>query len=513
MPDSFSTNKGHPGYPGTFLRSFTISLIPAILAFVLVAHPDAAARPPAQPPAHLKPATTTKTRSLTERPADPARQLLVRRLRHLGTRGVLSRGITAVHIAYARTGKPLYAVKAKRPLNPASNVKLVSTATALAILGPRWRYVTLVLGEPPSPAGRVQGGLRLVGSGDPTLDLQATERLAAKLHQRGVRQIQGDVLLGPRLRVHLNAEQAADLLADAASDARSAGDPTRDSAGKSSRDGNGKAQGDREGEGDGDADHRASCTTSAATQTRVDPTDLGAAAFHRALSQAGIAVTGRVRRLPRSWRRAPRRPGDRELARHHSAVLAKLLEEINHPSDNRLAEAVLRTAGAVMFGGRLTRRKGVRAMRWWLRRIARVPLRKVRLENGSGLSTLSRLSPRQLTRVLRVALGYTHRRRELSPARQSRVQRDAAAYRESLPRAARDGTLQYRFVGSMARRYVRAKTGTLRGIITLSGVITPPGGRPVVFSILSNGIEHDERYFVRRRHEKMVEAIYRYLTR
>ncbi len=505
MSDSFSMNKGHAGSPGTLLRPFSISLIPALLTFLFVSHPEASARPPAQPHASPKPATTTKTSSLTKRPADPARQLLARRLRHLGTQGVLSRGVTAVHVAYARTGKPLYAAKVNRPLNPASNVKLVSTATALAILGPRWRYVTLVLGKPPSPAGRVQGGLRLVGSGDPTLGLRAMESLAAKLHQRGVRQIQGDVLLGHRLRVHLDAEQAADLLADAASDARSTGDTAGDTAGDSNGDGNGRAQ--------DDGDNGASSTASAATQTRLDPADPGTAAFRRALSQVGITVTGRVRRPQRSWRRPPRRPGDRELARHHSAVLAKLLEEISHPSDNRLAEAVLRTAGAVMFGGRPTRRKGVRAMRWWLRRIARVPLRKVRLENGSGLSTVSRLSPRQLTRVLRVALGYTYSRRELSPTRQARVQRNAAVFRASLPRAARDGTLRYRFVGSPARRYVRAKTGTLHGIIALSGVVTPPGGRPVVFSILSNGIEHDERYFVRRRHEKMVEAIYRYLTR
>jgi D-alanyl-D-alanine carboxypeptidase/D-alanyl-D-alanine-endopeptidase (penicillin-binding protein 4) len=445
----------------------------------------------ARPPAHPK----TEAPAVAKKPADPARAQLARRLDHLRSKGVLDRGVTAVYVAYARSGNRLYAAHPRRKLNPASNVKLVSTATALAILGPRWRYVTLVLGKPPSStgpsAGRIEGGLRMMGSGDPTLDEEALGALAARLKERGVRLVEGDVQVGRRILVQIEDDDS-ELWSRCGAGARAM---TR-------------------------AANRA--TARAANPGEVKPSAAGPAlrpgedcttiALGEALREAGVAVTGRVRRPPRSWLRPRRRADDRELARHQSAPLSDLLVDINHPSDNRLAEAVLRTASAVLFGGRPTRRKGVRAMRWWLRRIARLPLGTIRLENGSGLSTRSRMSPRQIARVLRVALGYRASSRDLSSTRKARIRRDAKVYHASLPRAGRDGTLQYRFRGSAARRYVRAKTGTLNGIITLSGVITPPGGRPVVFSILSNGIRHDERYFVRRRHQKMVEAIYRYLT-
>src|SRR4029078_5122211 len=55
---------------------------------------------------------------------------------------ILRRGVTAVYVVDARTGEDIYAVHADDKINPASNVKLVSTATVLDMLGPSWRYST-----------------------------------------------------------------------------------------------------------------------------------------------------------------------------------------------------------------------------------------------------------------------------------------------------------------------------------------------------------------------------------
>src|SRR5262249_27388496 len=62
-----------------------------------------------------------------------------------------------------------------------------------------------------------------------------------------------------------------------------------------------------------------------------------------------------------------------------------------------------------------------------------------------------------------------------------------AVFRESLPVAGIDGTLQSRMKGTAASGNLRAKTGTLSHVVTLSGYVTSAAGEPLVFSILLNG--------------------------
>ena len=76
----------------------------------------------------------------------------------------------------AESGKPIYSRNEKSGLNAASNVKLVTSAAALALLGPEFRWKTAVLGLAPAeggravnPAGELQGDLFLRVSGDPIL--------------------------------------------------------------------------------------------------------------------------------------------------------------------------------------------------------------------------------------------------------------------------------------------------------------------------------------------------------
>ena len=62
----------------------------------------------------------------------------------------------------------------------------------------------------------------------------------------------------------------------------------------------------------------------------------------------------------------------------------------------------------------------------------------------------------------------------------------ARAFRDGLPIAGVDGTLRTRMRGTAAQGNVRAKTGTLRGVNTLSGYLTTAGGESWAFSILLN---------------------------
>ena len=91
-------------------------------------------------------------------------------------------------------------------------------------------------------------------------------------------------------------------------------------------------------------------------------------------------------------------------------------------------------------------------------------------EEGSGLSRGQLVSPAATVALLRYMDGHPWR----------------DAWYASLPVGGVDGTLKDRFVEGPAFHNVRAKTGTLRYVVALSGYVTPPSGEPLVFSILLN---------------------------
>jgi D-alanyl-D-alanine carboxypeptidase len=93
----------------------------------------------------------------------------------------MKQAVNGVLVMDIRTGKTIYSLGADRQLNPASNVKLVSTATALDALGPEFNFATRLLGAAPDAGGVVAGDVYLVGSFDPTLRQGDLQRLAAAL--------------------------------------------------------------------------------------------------------------------------------------------------------------------------------------------------------------------------------------------------------------------------------------------------------------------------------------------
>ncbi|HEY0138084.1 MAG TPA: D-alanyl-D-alanine carboxypeptidase, partial [Nannocystis sp.] len=82
----------------------------------------------------------------------------------------LAGATVGVHVVDLADGRVLYARNAELAQNPASNVKLVTTAAALALLGPEHRYVTRVYVDPKALKGHtIDGDLYLRGGGDPSL--------------------------------------------------------------------------------------------------------------------------------------------------------------------------------------------------------------------------------------------------------------------------------------------------------------------------------------------------------
>lgn len=101
----------------------------------------------------------------------------------------------AVVVGEAGGGRALLRWHADRPMQPASLTKLVTTAAALDLLGPDWRWHTPVWLQGPIEQGVLHGSVFIRGSGDPSLVQERVWLLLQRLREAGVRRIEGDIVL------------------------------------------------------------------------------------------------------------------------------------------------------------------------------------------------------------------------------------------------------------------------------------------------------------------------------
>jgi D-alanyl-D-alanine carboxypeptidase/D-alanyl-D-alanine-endopeptidase (penicillin-binding protein 4) len=160
--------------------------------------------------------------------------------------------------------------------------------------------------------------------------------------------------------------------------------------------------------------------------------------------------------------------GRRVLAARISVPVAQDIKVINKTSQNLHAEMLLRLLGKT-FGSDGSFEQGTRVVRQFLID-AGIDDNDFFFYDGSGLSAKDKISPRAFTRLLAYA---SH-------------QPWGAAWRDTLPIAGVDGTLDNRFKNAPFKGRMWAKTGTLDEANALSGYVTAASGRVVAFSILVN---------------------------
>lgn len=194
-----------------------------------------------------------------------------------------------------------------------------------------------------------------------------------------------------------------------------------------------------------------------------DPAIVAAKQLKAALSRRGIRVSGavRLRRLPRAGASRAR------IAHVNSPRMADLARETNRASNNFFAEMMLKGLGA-RHGKAGTTRSGAAVVRSFARRMRT----GISAKDGSGLTRSNYASPLAVGRLLERMLSH----------------RAKKSFLASLPVAGRHGTLRRRMRGTAAQDRCRAKTGTLRGVSTLSGYCHTRRGREVAFSILMNRV-------------------------
>jgi len=439
-------------------------------------------------------------------------------------RGPLRYGVTGLYVVDAKTGEPLFAVNADDALNPASNVKMISTATALELLGPDFRYATRVMGPEPDAKGAIHGSVYLLGSWDPTLDAGDFDELALALAARGVKQLDGDVVIGK--------DATRDGIFRAVVPIEVAGGPAGEPAVASAPPGfdlvtfqvaakTGKAPARAH------LTYATTTTKDAAGHVRIqlaiagaigrgskttysllvpDRAQTAAHLLRAALRAHGVTVTGDV---------AVADLGDFisdatlagalpvELARHQSAPLAEIVAHVNKWSINWLADRVIISAAAIAKRETPSMELALDAMYGWLARHAHVERGDATLDTGSGLSYKTRITARELVSVVRSAAGFTA---DIDPAL-------ARAWIDSLSVGGTDGTLSHRFRTPDARGRLYGKTGTLSTVVALSGVLALDPARPLAFSIVTNGDRPLAKAYVRKAHEQLVELICKYVAK
>ncbi len=478
--------------------------------------------------ASTRPPRRHSARRKSRRPPPPtAEEKLAKEIKKVWAGRTLRRGTTAVYVVDANDGDVLYAVHENDPLNPASNVKLVATATVLDVLGPDWRYQTRLLGPTPTKSGSVIGDVYLLGNYDPTLTANDLTALAAAVAARGIARIEGAIVVGnddsrdslrrPRIEVKVTAaapgepptvtvtpmSELIEVVVTAKTTKRRRA-RLRVVTRRADADGGERCQVEVSG----------LIRRGRSKKYRRLVPHRGLFTAHLLadqLREAGVEVTGAVTRrdfsayVEAATHSAPAYLPI-ELARHQSAPMGALVSKVNKRSINWLADAILKTAGAAVYGGPPNMANGVRAMDYWMQHNAGIDPAQVTLDTGSGLSYASELSAKHITEVLRSAGGFTAANREEAADID-------AVFRASLSVAGRDGTLRRRFRHSHVRGHLQGKSGTLTRIIALSGIISASDDNALLFAIVTNDHSRGYRWRVRRDHETMVKSMYRYLER
>lgn len=423
-----------------WILAFTVALATAGLQFVVrpqladdplvgtgrLDHPDVA-----DPPAAVLPALAAPT-------AEVAPAALAAKLDALPRDGL---GDVVALVVDARTGRELYRA-GSGARTPASSLKVLSALVAVDVLGPDRTFATTSFLTPDG------GTVVLRGGGDPLLagarrpdahpqppsleDL--AERTATALRGKGVASValayDASLFAGPAwnpIWPDIFARSVAPITALTADHARPSLAPN-------------------------------------ALDRSTDPARFAADKFAGFLGAQGIAVT--------ATNPATTPTDATELAHVDSLPVSAIAERVLADSDNDAAETLLWQV-ALERGRPATPTDGSAVLASELQRLGLWSAGMV-VRDGNGIAGENQVTPDALVGAVRMALADP----------------DLRAITEGLPVAGVTGTLHERFTNADAlvgRGVVRAKTGTIRGVNTLTGYVVTADGQPLAFALMTSG--------------------------
>ena len=449
--------------------------------------------------------------------------------------GLPADALAAVALPLGHGGR-VWQHQARRPFQPGSAMKLVTSIVALDRLGPNHRGFTELRSTAPLLDGTLQGQLVLKGGGDVELGPAQLWALLVDLRQAGVQHIAGDLLVDrtryqpPRMDIGLvpfdtSSEFAYNVIPDALMlnegllplelratdsgvqvatvprvhgitfdssrmalvDARCADWDDHWKTATTARSADGRTLITLNGA------FPRGCTQRTRLQL-VDRAELAERLFRSLWQGLGGTWAGQAREVINS---ADVPVNSRVLARRQGRPWGELLRHLNKASDNAWTRVLFLELGVLQPDAQTaaqpsmtTLQRADAAVRQWLAQQGLDDAGLV-LDNGSGLSRSERISPWLLAQMLKAADAGPH----------------AADLQMSLPTVGVDGTMRNRLKTSPAAGWSRLKTGSLRNVVALAGYVKDPEGRPWVLVAMVN---HD---ILASRSRPVLDALVDHLAR
>jgi D-alanyl-D-alanine carboxypeptidase/D-alanyl-D-alanine-endopeptidase (penicillin-binding protein 4) len=347
-----------------------------------------------------------------------------------------------IQIKSMRYGDTLYSRNQNQFFVPASILKILTAETALLYLGSEYKFPTVFVTDAQSVnQGVLQGNLFLVYSGDPSLTYYDLSDLIAALKAQNIYRITGNVyidtsaydqaLFGPGwvsndTRFCYSAPISASII-----------------------------------------NHNCMLLQAKANQ-HVRSVVSRIVQYNQSLIESmfrhyGVQVDGSI--LPGT---AP--DNLPTIAKHDSKPLRDLISEMLKKSENVIAGSLFKKMGEIYTKQPGSWERGSIAVKQILRQQIGVDTFNMNVLDGSGLSRNNQISPRQMMQVLDFAYHNNATNYDFISA---------------LPIAGVDGTLKRRMKNIAWK--VRAKTGSMSGVVALAGYAISKNKEPLAFVIIING--------------------------
>lgn len=414
---------------------------------------------------------------------------------------------TSINIIYLKSGEPIFQYNINKPLHPASNLKLITSAASLALLKPEHKFKTVIYCDNAVSGGKLNGNLYLKGYGDPDLTTERIWKMVRKLKNTGIKEIIGNLIADESFfdSKEIGEGWAVNRYGDAAYSARISAlsvnrntvdvwlrsgdkvgskaivtlDPENDffKVENQTVTGNGYSRLiiSRELMPDGRNKIIVRGSIPQGSHSEVNKIILDNPGLYsgyvlaKLLQKEGIILKGQIKKglSPNSAV---------ELVTSNSRTLSAIVYDFNKHSVNLIGEMLLKYLGATFRGVPGSSAKGVDVVKKdFLEKTVKVSTNNFNMVDGSGLSPLNKITSEHFVRVLQ----YMYSNFGLQ-----------GDFLSSLPLAGADGTLRRRTKRTPGERMFRAKTGYINGVSCLSGYTVNKNGEPIAFSMMMNNFRN-----------------------
>ena len=444
------------------------------------------------------------------RPSDPIAAL------HYDIDQVLADSIfvparTSIKVTSSGSKEVLYERDSKLLMRPASNMKLLTSAAALHVLGKDYRFRTSVYADTTVIDSILVGNVYLKGFGNPDLKTADLDTLVLQVKALGVNRITGGVVADVTFFDNIYWGNGWNWDDEPSSDAPFITPLSiNDNCVKVSVS-PGRSQGDslqvtvdppstyvsvvNKGRTVSDSVFqrlRVSRLYMERLNTIIVEGEMlsGARPVERKLSvwkPEMYAATLFTEALQRKGILVARGPAlgqvslrSREIASHLQGIDSTIIN-LNKVSDNLTAEMLLKTLDAVTNNVPGRSEGGIFVVNQFLSTMG-IDTMKYHIADGSGLSFYNLITGEMIVQLLE---GMQHQT-DVFPL-----------FYESLPIAGVDGTIRNRMKGTLAEGNLRAKTGTISGVSSLSGYVHTLDGERLIFSMAMQNFIYPTRYYQR----------------